>query len=68
MPDAFEVVKCLLFAVGAAILFYRYREIAQAIETFRDNFPRGGPRTPMHPSVAADSALLRRKSRGNATA
>lgn len=44
-----------------AFLFFG-RELADAIRDGIDNF-RGGPPTPMHPSPAGDSALLRRRSR-----
>ena len=52
----------LVFVAGVALLFFKHRQVREAIETFKNNFPRGGPRTPMHPSPAGDDALLRRKS------
>ena len=55
-----EIVICV---AGVAALFALHREIAEAIDTFRNNFPRGGPPTPMHPSVAGDDAHLRPGSR-----
>ncbi len=54
-----------LFALAlVAVLFWKRCELAEAIDNFRNNFPRGGPRTPMHPSPAGDSAFLRRKRGG----
>jgi hypothetical protein len=63
MGIANDAVGGVVLAAGVAILFFfKHREIGKAIEAFRDHFPRGGPPTPMHPSPAADEALLRRKS------
>jgi hypothetical protein len=56
-----EAIRLLVLAAGAALLFLKHREVKEAIEKFRDNFPRGGTGTPMHPSPAADQALLLRK-------
>ena len=58
--DAAEILICV---AGVTALFALHRQIAEAIETFRNNFPRGGPPTPMHPSVAGDDAHLRPGSR-----
>jgi hypothetical protein len=46
----------LLFVFG-------HRQIREAIEKFRNNFPRGGPRTPSHPLPADDAFLVLRKRR-----
>jgi len=58
----------LVLAFVLALLFFTRRKVREAsvtlAETFRnemDNFPRGGPPTPMHPSPAGDDALLRRR-------
>jgi hypothetical protein len=57
-----DIVRLLVFAAVGVFLFSKHREIAKAIEDLSNNFPRGGPPTPMHPSPAGDDALLRRKS------
>ena len=62
MVEVYDAVRGVVFAAGVAILFFKHREIGEAIQAFNDNFPRGGPPTPMHPSPAADDALLRRGS------
>lgn len=54
--------KLLVYAAVGILIFLKHREIAKAIEDFDNNFPRGGPPNPMHPSPAGDDALLRRKS------
>lgn len=54
----------LLFAAFAAVLFLKHREVRDAIDNFRNNFPRGGPPSPRHPLPAGDTAWLsRRKSK-----
>jgi hypothetical protein len=55
------IVRLLIFAAGVALLFFKHREVAEALEAFKNNFPRGGPRTPMHPSPVGDGELLRRR-------
>jgi hypothetical protein len=58
-----DVVRFFVLASATAILYFNRHAIKDAIERFRDNFPRGGgPGTPMHPSPVGDGALLRRKS------
>ena len=73
MGDVSDSVWFILVpAIILALLFFKRREVREAAvtlaETFgneMDNFPRGGPPTPMHPSPAGDDALLRRRgSRG----
>lgn len=49
-----EMARVLLPAAAVVVLFLNHRRIAAAIERFKDNWPRGGPRTPMHPSPARD--------------
>ena len=56
-----ELITLAVTAAAAALLFWNRRQLADAIENLRNNFPRGGPPTPMHPSPAGDSELLRRK-------
>ncbi len=34
----------LVFLAGVIILFWKHREVAEALENFKDNFPGGGPR------------------------
>lgn len=51
------------FAGLVVLLFLMHREIAEAIDNFRNNFPRGGPPTPRHPLPSGDRALLRRRPR-----
>jgi hypothetical protein len=62
----------LALAMGLGFLFFKRRELKKAAmalaERFEEevnNFPRGGPPTPMHPSPAGDDALLRRRSSKN---
>ena len=57
-----DILRLLVCAVAAAVLVSYHRQIAAAIEAFKDNFPGNGPRTPMHPSPAGDDAFLRSKS------
>lgn len=47
----------------AGILFFQHARIRRAIEDFTNNFPRGGPPTPTHPSPADDDRFLRKKRR-----
>ena len=63
MGNLGEIIRLLVLASAAALLYFNRREIEDAIERFRNDFPRGGPPTPMHPSPADDGALLRRRSR-----
>jgi hypothetical protein len=63
MANVSDAVIGVVLPAGVAILFlFKHREIRKAIEAFKNHFPRGGPPTPMHPSPAADDALLRRRS------
>ena len=48
-----DLIRLAVFVVAAVLLFSNYRLVKDAIEAFRNNFPRGGPPTPMHPSPAA---------------
>ena len=58
------VVLLLILVAFLAILFFkRFRWMLEAIIEAINNFPRGGPPTPMHPSPAGDDALLRRSSK-----
>jgi hypothetical protein len=50
-------------AVCAALLVLNPRRVAEKIIEAINNFPRGGPPAPMHPSPAGDDALLRRRSK-----
>jgi len=61
-----------LVVLGLTLLFLQRRRLRKAatafVESFKeemDNFPRGGPPTPMHPSPAGDDLLLRRRSSKN---
>ena len=56
--DAADIVRLFLCAAAAVMLCSFRQQIKEAIERFRDNFPRGGPPMPMHPSPAGDSAFL----------
>lgn len=56
-----QAVPFLIFATGAILLYPQRVQIAELIEEFRNNLPRGGPPTGPHPSPADDSALLRRR-------
>jgi hypothetical protein len=59
-----NIFEYILFAVSLTWLFVLgHRQIIEAIEAFRNNFPRGGPRPPSHPLPANDGWLLRRKRR-----
>lgn len=55
-------LRLLVYAAAGVFLLFRHREIEKTIEDFNNNFPRGGPPSPMHPLPAGDEALLRRKS------
>jgi hypothetical protein len=54
------VLRLLVCACGAFVLFRYHREIGIALENFTDNF-RGGGQPPVHPLPANDSTLLRRR-------
>lgn len=54
-----EPVRLLLCTVAAAVLVQYRRQISEAIESFTNNFPRGGPPSPMHPSPGVDDEPLR---------
>jgi hypothetical protein len=52
----------LLVTTGFGILlFSNHRWVIEAIEAFRNNFPRGGPPAPMHPSPSGDDIMFRRR-------
>ena len=60
-------LSAVVFSAAVAILIFKYhREIAEALEAFRNNWPRGGPGSPIHPSIARDSDLLTRRRRKRA--
>lgn len=40
-----EIFRLLIFSAITAVLFFKHREVAEAIERFMNNFPRGGPPT-----------------------
>jgi hypothetical protein len=61
MGDPSQILTFTLFSAGFAVLLWKHREVAEAIVEFRNNFPRGGPRTPMHPSPGFDEEVLRRR-------
>ncbi len=61
MENVNGTVLCAVVAFVVALFFF-HREVREAIENFKDNLPRGGPRTPMHPSPVTDAALLRRRA------
>jgi hypothetical protein len=61
MIDPSDALRILIPAAGITLLFLKHREVAEALENFRNNFPRGGPPRPMHPSPVTDGALLRRR-------
>lgn len=64
MAHANDGIKYLVFAATLMLFFvFGRRELREAIDTFRNNFPRGGPGTPSHPLPADDARLLRRKRR-----
>jgi hypothetical protein len=42
------------------LLYLQRRQIAEALENFKNNLPPGGPMPPTHPSPACDGAFLRR--------
>jgi hypothetical protein len=52
-----------VLAAGFALLVFKPHRVAVKIIEAIDNFPRGGPPRPMHPSPAGDDALLRSRSR-----
>ena len=56
------VLLFLTFVAVSALLFRRWMldAVIEALNDLADHF-RGGPRTPMHPSPANDSALLRKR-------
>ncbi len=55
-------IEALIFLAAAVLLATGFRnEVAEAIRQALENF-RGGPPSPMHPSPADDSALLRRRA------
>jgi hypothetical protein len=62
MGNVNDAVTVVVAAAATVILYFRHREIAEAIEVFKNNFPRGGPPTPMHPSPAGDDSFLRPNS------
>ena len=65
--DTLAILSALVFSAAVATALFKYhREIAEALEAFRNNWPRGGPGSPMHPSVARDTNLLTRKRRNTA--
>ena len=53
-------MQLVIAAMAGLVLVWYHREIAAAIENFRNNFPRG-PRTPMHPMPSADEPPSRRR-------
>ena len=68
--DIHDGVWVAIFAAGCALLLFKRRRVkefatlmAERLQEEIDNFPRGGPPTPMHPSPAGDDALLRRPSK-----
>jgi hypothetical protein len=61
------IAQLAVVIAAAACVMYWHREIAQAIRNFKDNFPRGGPPSPMHPSPAGDHEFLRTKPRASAS-
>jgi hypothetical protein len=54
-----DMIRLALLAIGASAIYLKRRQIAEAIENFRNNWPRGGA-PPTHPLPAADDSLLRR--------
>jgi len=62
MGHSGDSLRYVVFATSLMLFFvFGHRQIREAIETFRNNFPRGGPRTPMHPSPANDAFVVLRK-------
>jgi len=61
MPNTNSILFVIAFALVA--LFFRRSMVDAVIEAI-NNF-RGGPPTPMHPSPANDSALLRKRARND---
>jgi hypothetical protein len=60
MGTGYELLMAAIAVAVVALMFLHRKQIAEAIENFRNNFPRGGPGTPMHPSPAGDERHLRR--------
>jgi hypothetical protein len=56
-----ETAILFLIFAAAGLLFFR-RWMLDALIDAINNFRGGGPPTPMHPSPADDSALLRRRA------
>jgi hypothetical protein len=57
-----DVLLRVAFAVGLVlVLYWKRRQIAEAIDNFKNNFPGGGPGSPMHPSPSNDAALIGRR-------
>jgi len=54
------LIQLTVVAAAATLLFHRSvaERIIEAINRFR-----GGPRTPMHPSPAGDTAFLRKRQK-----
>ena len=72
MRNVNDSVWLVGLAIGLAFLFFQRRKVREAstalAEKFKeemDNFPRGGPPTPMHPSPAGNDVLFRRRSSKN---
>ena len=63
MGNVADWMRLAIPAAVAVLLFVKHREVREAIERFRNNFPRGGPPTPMHPSPAADYRAPSRRAR-----
>jgi hypothetical protein len=64
MGHSSDSFRYVVFATSLMLVFVFWRrEIMEAIQAFRNNFPRGGPRSPSHPLPADDALLLRRKRR-----
>jgi hypothetical protein len=62
--NALALLTALAFSAAVGVVMFKYhREIAEALDNFRNNWPRGGPGSPMHPSNVRDSDFLRRKAR-----
>jgi hypothetical protein len=53
----------LATACFGILLFLNHRRVIEAIEDFWNNFPRGGPPAPMHPSPSGDDIIFRRRKR-----
>ena len=59
--DLLAAAPFIIFGSMMIFAYWHRARVAELIEEFRDNLPRGGPPTGMHPSPANDSAFLRRK-------